>query len=68
VQVIGISGAIPAFVVTTDESDHLSQVHQRRQDLGTDSDMLLHVLELLFRQRPLFVQDLFPNADLADVV
>ena len=44
------------------------EMDQRRQDLRSHRHVLLDVLVLFLGERPLLVEDLLPDADLADVV
>ena len=48
--------------------DDVAKVHERRQDLGADQDVLLHVLELVRGEGALLVQDRLARPDLPDVV
>ena len=65
---VGIAEAVPPLVVAADEGDDFLQVDQRREDLGADEHVLLHVLVLLVGERALLVEDLLADPDLADVV
>src|SRR5574341_2622997 len=67
-QAVGVPRAVPALVVAADGADHAPEMGERCQDLRTDDDVLLDVLELLGGQRPLLVHHRFARADLADVV
>src|SRR5574341_926943 len=49
---IGIAGAIDALMMALDHRNDVSQVHQRREDLRADDDVLFDVLELFRGEWP----------------
>ncbi len=67
-ETIGVAGTVPPLMMTANEADHLTEMNEWRQDLRSHRHMLLDVLELFFGKRTLFVENLFPDPDLADVV
>ena len=67
-QLVGVSGAVPALVVMPDSRGQ----HRRRTkwagDLGAQNRVFLDLGKLLRRVGPLLVQQFLRQADLPDVV
>src|SRR6202048_4105719 len=67
-QAARISCSVPTLMVVLDVVQRSLEVKERRQDVESDLDVLLDVLELLGSEPIGLVEDRFANSDLADVV
>ncbi len=68
-KAIRVTGAVPAFVVRTDDPKPLAlKERDSREQLGADDRMPLDEMQLVLRQRAGLVHDPVGHPDLADVV
>ena len=65
---VGISRAVPVLVVVPHDRDDRIREVDRREDLGADRRVQLHLLELGGRQLARLVEDVLGHRDLAGVV
>ena len=67
-QSIRIAAAIEPLVVALDHRHDVAEVNERRENLGADDDMLLHVLKLVGSERPFLINHCVSCPDLPEVV
>src|SRR6185503_17354873 len=67
-QTIGITAAVPLFVVMPDDRNHWIREVHTTEDLGADDRVDLHLLKLSMSQRSGFIQNMRRHGELADVV
>ena len=68
VHAVGIAGAIEIFVVMADDPADARDGAQRLQNFRAEGYVLFHRLPLFGIQRAVLIQNIFRDADLADVV
>src|SRR5688572_5515144 len=65
---VGVPEPVPPLVMAPHVGEDFLEVDQRREDLRPHQHVLLHVLVLLVRERPLLVEHFLADPDLPDIV
>ena len=67
-ETVRIAGAIPVLVVMPHDERERARERDRRQKIGANDDVLLHLVVFTRRQWPGLVQHAIGNAEFSDVV